>query len=313
MIGAILAGGYGKRLKPLTDEIPKGLIQIRKNYTILDRQIFDFRNMGIKEIYFLTGHLGDRIEEKYGSGKDGMSFFYMKEEKPLGTLYSMRNLIERRSDQDVILRNGDTVTDMNFKKFIDFSVKSKYMITMFVVRMRSPYGIVDLSGDTVMSFREKPLLDSYINAGIYFIKRDALGMFFDRYHYRDLERTVFPKISSMKLMGGFREDCFWMGIDSEKDLESIREMYNGRVDFPWGYSRTAYSDGRTSLQSYYIKEGEHVVLDAADNMVVKVISGSIHAKISGRDTFEQSSIIRMERGTEIEALENSTLEIIVIA
>ncbi|MCL5666022.1 MAG: nucleotidyltransferase family protein [Candidatus Thermoplasmatota archaeon] len=309
MIGAILAGGYGKRLKPLTDEIPKSLIQINENYTIMDRQLFDFRNLGVKDIYFLTGHLGNRIEEKYGSGKDGMNFFYLREEKPLGTLYSMRNLIEERSDQDVLLRNGDTVTDLNFRKFVDFSMNSNFLITMFIVRMRSPYGIVDLSGDTVMSFREKPLLDSYINAGIYLIKKEALDRFFDKYHYRDLERTVFPKLSSMKLMGGFREDCFWMGIDSEKDLEGIRTMYSGREDYPWGYRKVRYTDGRISLHTYYIKEGEGVVLDS--DAIVKVVRGSIHAEIKGRDTFEESDIVRIEKNTRINALENSTLDVTV--
>ena len=55
MIGVILAGGYGKRLKPITDEIPKTLINIKEKYTIMDRQIYDFKNIGVEEIYILSG------------------------------------------------------------------------------------------------------------------------------------------------------------------------------------------------------------------------------------------------------------------
>ena len=74
MIGAILAGGYGKRLKPITDEIPKALVQIRENYTIMDRQIFDFANIGIKDLYVLSGYRGEKIEEMYGSEHMGIRF-----------------------------------------------------------------------------------------------------------------------------------------------------------------------------------------------------------------------------------------------
>ena len=63
MIGAILAGGYGKRLKPITDEIPKALISIKDGQTIMDRQIYDFRNMGIRDVYILSGYLGEKIME----------------------------------------------------------------------------------------------------------------------------------------------------------------------------------------------------------------------------------------------------------
>ena len=194
MIGAILAGGFGKRLKPLTDEIPKAMIQIKENYSILDRQIFDFKTIGIREIYILSGYLGEKIQEKYGTEKDGMKFTYLREDKPLGTLYSIRNLIAERSDEDVLLRNGDTVTDLNFQKFVDFSKKSDFDLIMFVSKMRSPFGIVELLGDQILSFQEKPFLNHFINSGVYYIKKRAFPYFSRDYLTKDIETTVFPKI-----------------------------------------------------------------------------------------------------------------------
>ena len=167
MIGAILAGGYGKRLKPITNEIPKALVQIREDYTIMDRQIFDFRNMGVKDLFILSGYLGEKIQERYSNEYEGMAFHYLREQKPLGTLFSLRNLLSERSTDDIVLRNGDTVTDLNFKKFTRFASSSQYEIVMFVTRMKSPFGIVDTLGDQITKFREKPFLDHYINAGIF--------------------------------------------------------------------------------------------------------------------------------------------------
>jgi len=66
MIGAILCGGYGKRLKPLTDQVPKPLLEIKDDYTILDKQILQFKYAGIKKVVLLCGHLHEKIKERFG-------------------------------------------------------------------------------------------------------------------------------------------------------------------------------------------------------------------------------------------------------
>ena len=66
MLGMVLCGGHGKRLRPLTDDIPKTLIDIKDGYTILDKQLIDLRNAGIDKVILLTGYLSNKIEERYG-------------------------------------------------------------------------------------------------------------------------------------------------------------------------------------------------------------------------------------------------------
>jgi len=76
-VGMILCGGFGKRLRPLTERIPKPLIEIKEGYTILDKQLFDLKNAGINTVYLLTGFLGEKIEERYGDNYKGLKTVHL--------------------------------------------------------------------------------------------------------------------------------------------------------------------------------------------------------------------------------------------
>ncbi len=115
----ILCGGYGKRLKPYTQDIPKPLIEIKDDYTILDRQLYDMANSGIERVILLTGYLSDKIEERYENSFRGMDIQYSVEDTPLGTLNAIKqgmSLLKER--ETVLLRNGDVVSDTNLKKMM---------------------------------------------------------------------------------------------------------------------------------------------------------------------------------------------------
>ena len=170
-VGMILCGGFGKRLRPVTEKVPKPLVEIKEDYTILDKQLFDFKNAGITEVYLLAGFLHEKIEERYGNEYKGIKIHYVIEDEPLGTLNAIRLGMEALDEEkQVVIRNGDIVADLNIKRMIEQGEKSDFPVTMFVTQMRSPYGIVELVGDKIASFKEKPLLDYYINGGIYFTK-----------------------------------------------------------------------------------------------------------------------------------------------
>ena len=83
-VGMILCGGFGKRLRPVTETVPKPLVELKEDYTILDKQIFDFKSAGVNKVILLTGFLGEKIEERYGNEYMGVTIEYVKEEKPLG-------------------------------------------------------------------------------------------------------------------------------------------------------------------------------------------------------------------------------------
>ena len=89
-VGMILCGGFGKRLRPLTETVPKPLIEIKDDYTILDKQLFDFKNAGVDKVLLLTGFLSEKIRERYGDEYKGVKIEYIVEDEPLGTLNAIK-------------------------------------------------------------------------------------------------------------------------------------------------------------------------------------------------------------------------------
>lgn len=312
MIGAILAGGYGKRLKPLTDAVPKPLIQIKDNYTIMDRQIFDFRNMGIRDVYILSGYLGDKIEERYGEESNGMRFHYLREDKPLGTLFSLRGLLKEVSDQDIVLRNGDTVTDVNFSRFVEFARNSPYSLIMFISKMKSPFGVVETLGEQIVNFVEKPYLDYYINSGLYYIKQDAFQHFFREYLNKDVETTVFPHLANNKMAGAYKEETLWIGVDSEKDLEVIRKEYANRRDESWGCVKTLYAQNGKSIRQIFVKSGETAEIAIDGKSVLRILEGSGLIENLGNTRFNTNDVLSIEQNPKLKALEGVSAEVITL-
>ncbi|MEM0161096.1 MAG: nucleotidyltransferase family protein [Thermoplasmata archaeon] len=224
MIGAILAGGYGKRLLPLTESKPKVLLEIKENYTILDKQLLDMKDAGIKSVYLLTGYKGEMIENRFKNEYKGIEIVYLKEETPMGTLWSIRNLYEY-IDDDILLRNGDTICDVDFNKLFKFYSKYQKILTLVTVKMRSPYGIIKLNRANIIQFQEKPLLNYYMNAGYYIIKKEVQSYLKRSYSETDIEKTVFQDLVNDREAVAYKHSGYWASLDSLKDYEEITKFY----------------------------------------------------------------------------------------
>jgi len=250
--GGILAGGYGKRLYPLTKDIPKCLLEIKNNYSILEKQLNDLRFADINKVYLMVGYLYEKIVEKFGYKWKNIELEYLIEEKPLGTHYAIKNALEN-SGEDMVIMNGDVICDFNLKKFIQYAKKAKELFVIAITKMPSPFGIVTIENNKITNFIEKPILDYYINAGIYYIKKEAIKYFDKEYDYRDIERTIFPLASKEGEITYYTEEAFWHSIDSIKDLEMIREYYKNREDKPWGYEKIIVNNEKYLVKELYIK------------------------------------------------------------
>ena len=307
----ILCGGFGKRLRPVTEKVPKPLVDIKKDYAILDKQLFDFKNAGVNEVYLLAGFLHEKIEERYGSEYKGIKINYVIEEEPLGTLNAIRlGMEELKESKQVVIRNGDIVSDLNIKKMIEQGEKSDYDVTMFVTKMQSPYGIVDLSGDRITSFKEKPLLNYYINGGVYFTK----GLLdFGEFKTGDIEKTLFPLLAKENKMGYYKENnIFWMAIDTNKELETVQKEYQNKTDKPWGYEKVLIHTEKYLTKELYVKEGYQTSFHyhKQKDETMYIISGGGYIEFEDRkEYFTKNDSIRIKPNVKhtIVATENTVL------
>jgi len=297
MIGAILTGGYGKRMQGLSQDIPKNLLQLRDGYTILDRQLRDFRMAGVDEVYLLTGYKGELIEKRFGERWNGISLRYLREEKPMGTLWSVRNLLNY-VQEDVILRNGDTVCDAYIGDIVDFSLSQRKAATVVAVKMRSPYGILSIRGMEVTGFREKPVLNHYINAGTYYLKEGVRKYIELKYEGKDIENTLFSRLAEESELSAFKYNGFWRSVDSMKDYEDLRNIYSTRVDYDFGYEENV-----NNSHIYHVMRNRKVRINGIGMM--SIVDGRV--VLNGKSV-PRKGRVEVRTGDELETEKESVIE-----
>lgn len=223
MKSVILAGGFGKRLKPLTDNRPKPMIEILDK-PILEWQIKHLAKNNIKEIIICVGYLKEQIIDYISSGnKFDVHVAYTVEDEPLGTGGALKNTYSLLKDEKngFFMINGDILTNINFLDLANENNHSK----LALVPLKSPYGIVEFDENlNVTGFEEKPNIDGkWINAGIYFFNQEVFDYLPER---GNIETTALPAMAKeQKLKAKNFENSFWKSIDSHKDIEeSSKEL-----------------------------------------------------------------------------------------
>jgi len=211
MKAIILAGGRGKRLRPITDYVPKPLVPI-KNIPIIEWQLRYLKKFGIDEVIICTGYKQDMIENYLDAKQIGIKIKYSIEKSPLGTGGAIKKAGKLITDNAFFVINGDTITNIDLKKLskIDNSIAS--------VELRTKFGILETDGENITKFKEKKeISDLWMNAGIYYLQKKILK---DLPNKGDIEKTVFPDYAKKgKLHLVKFKNVKWYSIDSFKDME----------------------------------------------------------------------------------------------
>jgi len=207
----ILAGGRGKRLRPITDYVPKPLIPIR-NIPIIEWQIKYLKKFGISEVIICSGYKTKMIENYLNNKKLGIKITFSIENKPLGTGGAIKKAGKKIKDNSFLVINGDTITNIDLKKVM------KKENSIASIQLRTKFGILQTEQNKIIKFDEKKeIMNLWMNAGIYHLNKETIK---ELPNIGDIEKTLFPdyakkeKLTIVKFI-----KSKWYSIDSFKDME----------------------------------------------------------------------------------------------
>jgi len=218
----IMAGGEGMRLRPLTNAIPKPMVEIC-GMPLLERQIRRLVKAGIKRAYISVNYLSHIIEEHFKDGHDfGLEIYYLREQQKLGTSGAL-SLLPENPEGPIIVMNGDILTTSDFDSFYSFHITNGAKITVAAIdhRVHIPYGVIQAEGPIVKGLVEKPSQRFLCNAGIYALSPEAIGLLPEGEHSNmtDLIDICFKKNWSVAV---FPVHEYWNDIGTPDDLEKAR-------------------------------------------------------------------------------------------
>lgn len=223
----ILAGGKGERLRPLTDKVPKPMIDILGR-PLVEYQVIWLKNQGITHIIFSCGYKSEVIKKYFQDGsRFGLKIDYAVEKQPLGRGGAFKNALQFLPEDVKLVygSNGDEVIVEPLEPFLKFHQAKNAQATILLQRLISPFGIVEIEdGGRVTAFREKPELPHWINAGVYILNRSCIEMFPD---VGDHETEVFPRLTKEGTLFGYKPTGFRGTVNTIKEMnELIKELPN---------------------------------------------------------------------------------------
>ena len=172
----LMAGGFGTRLRPLTNNCPKPMLKVGDK-PILEQILLGFVDAGFHRFYISTHYMPQVIRDYFGNGeKWGVSIQYVHEETPLGTGGALGLLPRDEIDLPMFMMNGDLLTSLNFQSFLEFHEKHEGIATMCVreYEHQVPYGVITSDGTRIESMVEKPIQRFFVNAGIYLLSPELV-------------------------------------------------------------------------------------------------------------------------------------------
>ena len=218
----IMAGGEGTRLRPLTEAIPKPMVEIG-GIPLLARQIQRLAEVRINRVYISLNYLSNVIEEYFRDGRDfGIEIRYLREKGKLGTAGAL-GLLPEQPVGPIIVMNGDVLTTLDFDSFNAFHITQGAKITVAAIdhRVDIPYGVIRADGPFVTGLVEKPSERFLCNAGVYAISPEVLNLL-PSGKQSDMTDLIAAGLAINLPIAVFPIHEYWSDIGTPDDLEKAR-------------------------------------------------------------------------------------------
>jgi mannose-1-phosphate guanylyltransferase len=239
MQAVILVGGEGTRMRPLTDTRPKPMLAL-VDRPIVEHQLDHLRRHGVRDVILSCGYIPDAIEAHFGDGSSiGMRLRYVVDPDPLGTAGAVKNAEALITSDEIVVRNGDILTDLDLHALRDAHRASGAVGTLTLTPVDDPtaFGLVRLDpGLRVEEFLEKPRREDLrpgepflINAGTYLLSRGVLDAIPEGRPV-SIERETFPALAAAGRLSGFPSEAYWRDIGTpEAYLAATLDVLSGAI------------------------------------------------------------------------------------
>lgn len=215
----IMAGGEGKRLKPITDDIPKPMIRVGGK-PVLESIINQLADSDIKKIYISLNYKSEIIEKYFKDGAQfGVNISYLREKTKLGTAGAL-TLIPEIPSGPIIVINADVITKINYSRIIEFHRQHHCVMTVAATQymLNIPYGVFNLSSNFLLGIEEKPQKTFFCNAGIYVLNPEIIHLISENEEF-NMTDLIEKLIRKGLPITAFPLHEYWIDIGQMEDLK----------------------------------------------------------------------------------------------
>jgi mannose-1-phosphate guanylyltransferase len=221
----VLVGGAGLRMRPLTEDLPKCMVPLHGK-PLIYWTLSWLRDHGVDHAVLGVSYRKEAVINYVKENPLGIKVDFSEHTQEGETGEGFRLAIKRHvGDADFLAMNGDEFTNLNIEKFAAFHLKHNPVVTIAVSPMQSPFAVVEINGNDITGFREKPILeDKLVSAGIYIFNHSIVDYLPER---GAIERTAFQVLSKNRRLKAYRlgENERWLTINSVKDLSVAEKEF----------------------------------------------------------------------------------------
>ncbi|PIW26400.1 MAG: alcohol dehydrogenase [Rhodospirillales bacterium CG15_BIG_FIL_POST_REV_8_21_14_020_66_15] len=214
----LMAGGQGMRLRPLTEAVPKPLVEVGGK-PLLESIIEKFVAQGFVRFQVSVNYLGNQIKARFKDGREwNAEIRYIDESEPLGTAGAL-SLLDIAPKEPIVVMNADLMTEIDFSKMLDFHREREALATMAVREydLQVPFGVVNVNDSAIVSIDEKPAQRFLVNAGIYVLEPETLKRI-PRNTHLDMPTLFGQWIEEGRTCAAFPIHEYWLDVGRLEDL-----------------------------------------------------------------------------------------------
>jgi len=208
----IMVGGLGTRLRPLTENIPKPMLEVGGKPILLNI-VEGLAKNGFTNLIMCLGYKSNVIQDFFQNGSDfGVEIEYIVEDKKMGTVGAL-TLLKQKPNETFFVMNGDLLTNFNYEQMLDFHNFHNSKATMCVREydFQVPYGVVNLNNEDIVSIEEKPVHSFFVNAGIYLFEPECIDLIPNNEFY-DMPSLIEKIIATKRKVVSFPVREYWLDV-----------------------------------------------------------------------------------------------------